>query len=1198
MLSVSEVYSQNIVADSRDMPFRVTLDGLPLNDENGISVTHMVINESVSGDSGVAIGTSNSSTLKLTLKIIDEYISPPDFSNMLVEPESGLVLPDGTIEYVPLGKFWVTDYSTSNDFKTFTLNCADGMYHLTDKYTSYLTYPTSIKNVVNEIVSQTKISFVSDLPDITIRVKPEGMTYREVVGHLAGCCGKNARFNRLGQLEFVWYTETGKAIERSNQYLNGFQRLSATPLSVNIEVTGQKELYNVKVISDGNGGVIATPGERVVEGETVVVSINPFSGYELAEISAVTDTGTDVTLYMNSEGGRTFVQPDSNVTVTASFKEIGANSYKLNVRSNGNGGINYGISSSGDNYFVEGETVSIFIYPEDGYEVSSFDVIPSSVTLSPAGVITTGGFVYEFTMPKSDVTVTANFGEIPSTYRINRLVDDTEFEAPGYIFIEEAFTGEYVWDATVGTTISVTFSANNGYEFDYYDSSVELVQVGEHTYNFTMPAEVVSITAHFKMFEDISKTGLLSWIEPIANAAPPTPKPYWAIFYKEDREVMPHQKFHLIWFDSWIVTGYDMDCDKEVYKIQFDGYYHCGSADNRTGPKGLWQKWDTSSWSGNGVSGTKLVWNAVVDGHPWSGDVLYSSDYSLLASNNNLFHKSGSWIFKKCENAVSTTQTYYYNSDHTDTREWNSLTYYKCPDTFSTPAPAKYWMIVEAGGSLCMTPNEDGNGYTRSDYCDGLYVLYFDSISTQDLGAVYDNSDEKFYVATVTNGHYVRLAENYSDWGTLHDVADGDVIGLRNHFNGSKESHDMLGRYFFAGILANSSRRIIMNTNVANTSSRICQCKSATATTASTFSLRKSGASVGMTYTNPLIYEKMVEPISELVQGVTYTPAKLKHRGNPAFQAGDVVTALDENGTAHTILIMQQTMTFGGGMNSEISCPGQTEKKTQFTANGPVSMQIKQEVQQSNIDLERRIAANNSLVYASIYKTISSTESKIRSVVEWQTEKSATIASLEQTANEQGAKISLVVGQNGIVNENGAVQGSIVIEAINGESSAKIAADRLDIDVVGEINASADVITLNSNRLRINSSNFSLDDTGTISATNATLKSINVTNGKFELQMKGGDFIRMGTDVDVLAIDSENYKNNNGTRVGITPGGILFSSSEAMATLRVIEFSYTKADGWKHKLNGSWTVGTLTVGTYNVAEKLADLEARLEKLGG
>lgn len=1049
MLSVSEVYSQNIIADSRDMPFRVTLDGLPLNDENGISVTHMVINESVSGDSGVAIGTSNSSTLKLTLKILDHSaVTPIDFSDMLVEPESGLVLPDGTVEYVPLGKFWVTDYSTSNDFKTFTLNCADGMYHLTGEYVSELTYPTHIRNVVNEIVSQTGIAFVSDLPDLTIRVKPEGMTHREVIGHLAGCCGRNARFNRLGQLEFIWYTDTGKTIERTNQYLNGFQRLNASPLSVGFEVTGKQEMYTVKVVSDGNGGVIATPGEKVLEGETVVLSISPFSGYEVAEITAVTDSGADVTLYMDSEGGRTFVQPDSNVTVTVSFREVDATKFGVTVRSNGNGSIGYGLSEAGEDVFPEGETVLLFVYPDDGYEVDSFVTTPTSITLTEAGTTSTGGLVYEFTMPKSDVTVTADFRVIPTAYRINRLVDESQYEAPGYIFIEEGGTGDFVWNATEGTTIYVTFSANDGYEFDYYESSVTLTQVGVHTYNFTMPAEEVSITAHYKLYEDTAKAGLLSWLQPLANALPPTEKPYWAIFYKEDRNVMSHRKFHLIWFDSWTATSYETEYGKTIYSIQFDGYYHCGSTDGDK-PNTRWQKWDTSAWSGNGVSGTKLEWDAIVDGHPWSGNVTYSSDYSLLASNNNLFYKSGSWIFKKCENAVSTTQTEYLVSNEIgDIREWNSLTYYKCPDTFSTPAPAKYWMVVEAGGSLCMTPDEDGSGYTSSDNCDGLYVLYFDSISFKSVGAVYSNSDEEFYVATVRNGHYVALARSSSDWGTLYDVADGDVIGLRHPSNGSKESHDTLGRFYFAGILSSNSRWIIVNTSVSAKHARICQCNSATnsSSTVSTFSLRSSTVPVGITYTNPLIYEKMVEPISELVQGITYTPAKLKHRGNPALQAGDIVTALDENGTAHTILIMQQTMTFGGGMNSEISCPGQTEKKTQFTAIGPVSTQIKKEVQQSNMDLERRIATNNSLVYASIYKTISSTEAKLRSVVEWQTEKSATIAELEQTADEHGAKISLVVGQNGIVNEDGAVQGNIVIEAINGESTTTINADKININ--------------------------------------------------------------------------------------------------------------------------------------------------------
>ena len=153
MLSVSEAYSRAIISDNRDMPYRITLAGAVTLDRS--SVPKMILDESMSGNSSVAIGTSNSATLKLTLKDAAKI----DYNDLLVVPESGLMLGNGTIEYVPLGKFWVTDFETSDDYKTLTLTCCDGMYHLTGSYNSKLKYPSTVKAMVREIVAETGIEF-------------------------------------------------------------------------------------------------------------------------------------------------------------------------------------------------------------------------------------------------------------------------------------------------------------------------------------------------------------------------------------------------------------------------------------------------------------------------------------------------------------------------------------------------------------------------------------------------------------------------------------------------------------------------------------------------------------------------------------------------------------------------------------------------------------------------------------------------------------------------------------------------------------------------------------------------------------------------------------------------------------------------------------------------------------------------------
>lgn len=961
MYSVSDEYSRAIVADTREMPYRVTLAGTIVLDQS--KIPNMTLNESASGGSGVSIGTANSASLRLTLRDAEAI----DYNDILVEPESGLVLPDGRIEWIPLGKFWVTNSSTNNDYTTVTLTCADGMYHLTGEYESELTYPTTVKAVVGEICAKNGIVFagLNSLPDITVRRKPEGLTYRDAIGYAAGCCGKNARFNRQGNLEFFWYEDTGITIERKTQYLNGMTKLNDKPLKVGFEVKGQQEIYEITIVSGGNGSVVATPGSNVLEGDTVVLSVNPFSGYELASIIAIAESGASVTLYKNAEDGYTFIQPDSNVTITASFR-------------------------------------------------------------TNAGGVDPGNYRYE-------VDTIGSVGQVRVCH------GDTDLTA-------EDVHGE----AQAGTIVSVEILPNSGYVFDYFDSNVQLIQVGTNKYNFIMPENDVSITVHFKFSENENDAGLYSWLQKPQD--PPTAKPYWAVLYKEDISAPVCQKFELWWFDSWSVSRSTVDGDITKYVVSFDGYYACGGKNKGHGA----HEWDTSIWDGNGTSSIgKYV---VVDRMVADWDEYYgpsTSLYCLVASNISLFY-NGSMLFEKCEHAIGEVQIPYVQ-DGMDVREKGSLTQFLCPDTFSTPAPGAHWMVLMPRSGLYMTVDEDGNYVTPvSSFPKSLIAFYYDSIAIQNVGAILSSSTEEIYVASFTNGRWTYLRDDVLGWDEeIHDLPEGAVIGLRSPLNGTGSAYVGVGggsAYNIAGVLASSQTLYDTDGNLFmyNNACRICDCASA----ATTFSLRRTASvgadyieakSITKTYTNPFIYEKAVSDISALVQEVTYTPAKVKHRGNPAFQVGDIVTVPDKDGVNHSVLIMQQTMTFGGGMNSEITCPGQTEQQASFSANGPITTQIKNEVKQSTADIERRVTANNALALASFQKSIGNTEAKIKSVVEWQTEKSKTIAKIEQTASESKAGIELLVA----FDEEGkpSTSASLMIDAINsGESTAKISADRLDIE--------------------------------------------------------------------------------------------------------------------------------------------------------
>ncbi len=73
---------------------------------------------------------------------------------------------------------------------------------------------------------------------------------------------------------------------------------------------------------------------------------------------------------------------------------------------------------------------------------------------------------------------------------------------------------------------------------------------------------------------------------------------------------------------------------------------------------------------------------------------------------------------------------------------------------------------------------------------------------------------------------------------------------------------------------------------------------------------------------------------------MSYQPAELQWRGNPALQAGDVVTAADTEGNSYRIPIMSQTLTFEGGVVSKITAKGETTSDASFSSASPTVQRI------------------------------------------------------------------------------------------------------------------------------------------------------------------------------------------------------------------------------------------------------------------
>ena len=82
-----------------------------------------------------------------------------------------------------------------------------------------------------------------------------------------------------------------------------------------------KPTYPVEPVDTSNGEVKTTP-TRASKGTVVTITVTPDFGYELAALSVIDEDGNELKLTDKGDGKYTFVMPDGEVTVKASFAEI------------------------------------------------------------------------------------------------------------------------------------------------------------------------------------------------------------------------------------------------------------------------------------------------------------------------------------------------------------------------------------------------------------------------------------------------------------------------------------------------------------------------------------------------------------------------------------------------------------------------------------------------------------------------------------------------------------------------------------------------------------------------------------------------------------------------------------------------------------------------------------------------------------
>lgn len=124
------------------------------------------------------------------------------------------------IQYIQLGIFTVTKQTSDGEYTSY--EAYDRMYKADMPYFSDMAFPSTDKAILNEICSKLGISLATNIVTThTISDKPQGYTYREIIGYMAMLQGCNAVINSDGNLELRWYKDSGYVLDGHKYYQQG-----------------------------------------------------------------------------------------------------------------------------------------------------------------------------------------------------------------------------------------------------------------------------------------------------------------------------------------------------------------------------------------------------------------------------------------------------------------------------------------------------------------------------------------------------------------------------------------------------------------------------------------------------------------------------------------------------------------------------------------------------------------------------------------------------------------------------------------------------------------------------------------------------------------------------------------------------------------------------------------------------------------
>ena len=201
------------------------------------SVVSIKFDEQMESSNGLSMGGTCSSQCKVEIR---QPSTPINLANCTFVPYVGLTY-NGDTEYVPLGEFFAVSADSNSNGGTVSVVGYDRFSKLTETYEPTIAFPASTTDIMNDLKAN-RFTFSGTVTSRTLDTYFVG-TVKDWIGWLAGLEGCNARFDRDGNLEFVYYDKGNIAysIGDDQQYMGGLGTSTVGAITINALVSGTDE---------------------------------------------------------------------------------------------------------------------------------------------------------------------------------------------------------------------------------------------------------------------------------------------------------------------------------------------------------------------------------------------------------------------------------------------------------------------------------------------------------------------------------------------------------------------------------------------------------------------------------------------------------------------------------------------------------------------------------------------------------------------------------------------------------------------------------------------------------------------------------------------------------------------------------------------------------------------------------------------